>query len=250
MAETKQDRSLDLDLEGMGRGEKAREAARVIVVGTWGLTRDGGHSTITSDCTTASALQREIDRLHGELDDVRERGCTALGESADNAAKQRAARGSSKAAEPGPASSREKPRLTLAWTVADVMTQEVKTVGPNDPVAAAKALMDAGSFRHVVVVDEDGGIQGVLSHRDLFFGPLAWSIGQGKTAYEKLLQSSRVKDLMHGDVATIDSGAPLQEAAAVMREQKIGCLPVLSGDRLVGLLTEGDFVALVAEANR
>jgi CBS domain-containing protein len=130
------------------------------------------------------------------------------------------------------------------------MTRDVKTIGPNDPVAAAKGLMDAGGFRHVVVVDEEGAIQGVLSHRDLFFGPLAWSIGQGKAAYEKLLQSSRVKDAMHGDVRTIDAAAPLQEAAAQMREERIGCLPVTSGDRLVGLITEGDLVRLIADATR
>jgi CBS domain-containing membrane protein len=139
--------------------------------------------------------------------------------------------------------------VSLAWSVADLMTRDVRTVGANDPVAAAKALMDSGGFRHVVVVDEEGAIEGVLSHRDLFFGPLAWSIGQGQAAYEKLLNASRVKDVTHGDVATIDATAPLQEAATLMRERKIGCLPVVEGDRLVGVLTEGDFVELVAQAS-
>lgn len=130
------------------------------------------------------------------------------------------------------------------------MTRDVKTVGPNDPATAAKTLMEAGGFRHVVVVDEEGAIEGVLSDRDLFFGPLAWSIGQGRAAYQKLLSASRVKDVMHGDVATIEATAPLQEAAALIRERKIGCLPVVEGDRLVGLVTEGDFAQLVAEASR
>src|SRR5262249_57745038 len=83
-----------------------------------------------------------------------------------------------------------------------------------------------------VVVGEDGPIEGVLSHRDLFFGPLAWSIGQGRAAYEKLLATSRVKDLMHRDVVTVDAATPLPEAAAVLRERKIGCLPVMEGDWL------------------
>jgi CBS domain-containing protein len=109
--------------------------------------------------------------------------------------------------------------------------------------------MESGGFRHIVVVSEDGAIEGVLSHRDLFFGPLAWSIGQGLTAYEKLLQGARVKDVMHSDVTTIDVSAKLTEAAALLRERKIGCLPVVEGERLVGLLTEGDLVALVADAS-
>lgn len=249
MGETERDKSLDLDIERVGSGDKASQVARVAVVGTWGLTRDGGHATITSDCSSAAALEREIERLHGDLDDALERGSAALG--ARSTAKQRAKRGSSRAGKPESATaSREKSRLSLPWSVADVMTRDVRTVGANDPVTAAKALMDSGGFRHVVVVDEEGAIEGVLSHRDLFFAPLAWSIGQGQAAYEKLLNASRVKDVMHGDVATIDATAPLQEAAALMRERKIGCLPVVEGDRLVGVLTEGDFVQLVAEASR
>jgi CBS domain-containing protein len=250
MREAKQERSLDLYLEAIGRKEKVHQTARVIVVGSWGFTRDGGHAMVTADCASASALEHEIDRLHGELDDVRERGCKALGESAGTAANQRAARSSAKAAGRGAAIAREKPRLSIAWTVADMMTRDLKTVGPNDPIAAGKALMDAGGFRHLVVVSEEGEIEGVLSHRDLFFGPLAWSIGQGQTAYEKLLKSSRVKDVMQGDVRTIEATAPLQEAAAQMREGRIGCLPVVDGNRLVGLISEGDLVQLVADASR
>jgi CBS domain-containing membrane protein len=249
MGETERDKSLDVDIERVGSGDKASQVARVAVVGTWGLTRDGGHATITIDCSSAAALEREVERLHGELDDALARGSAALGKSARSAAKQRAARGSSKARNPQPATSPEKPRLSLAWSVADLMTRDVRTVGANDPVAAAKALMDSGGFRHIVVVDEEGAIEGVLSHRDLFFGPLAWSIGQGRAAYEKLLNASRVKDVTHGNVATIDATAPLQEAATLMRERKIGCLPVVEGDRLVGVLTEGDFVELVAQAS-
>lgn len=80
MSEAKQDRSLDLDLETTGSGEKARQVVRVAVVGTWGLTRDGSNATITSDCASATALEREIARLHLELDDSLERGapCSAM----------------------------------------------------------------------------------------------------------------------------------------------------------------------------
>ena len=248
MDETEQNPSLDLDIERARNGQKSHPVARIAVVGTRALTRDGGHVTITSDCASAAALEREIERLHGELDHALERGRATLGERAGSAAKQRAARG--RAPAPVPASSPAKPRLSLPWTVADVMTRDVRTVGANDPVAAAKALMDSGGFRHVVVVDEEGAIEGVLSHRDLFSGPLAWSIGQGQAAYQKLLNASRVKDLMRGDVVTIDATASLQEAAGLMRERKIGCLPVVAGDRLTGILTDGDFVDLIAESSR
>jgi CBS domain-containing protein len=247
MTPTEPERSLDLDLEQTGRGEKSRRVARVAVVGTCGFTRDGSDATITLDCENVSALEREIARLHGELDEALERGCKALGEQARAATSRRAAIAKHTAAPV--ASERKRPRLSLPYTARDLMTTAVRTVAPNDPVTVAKAAMDEGGFRHLVVLGEDGAIEGVLSHRDLFFGPLAWSIGQGRAAYEKLLGASRVKDVMHGDVVTIEPSTPLPEAAALLREKKIGCLPVVEGDRLAGLLTEGDLVALVAEAS-
>ena len=241
-----EERSLDLDLDEAGSGTDARPVARVAVIGTWGVTRDGAGSTVTPDCASTAALEREIDRLHGELDDVLARGSAVLGEAAARSAvEQRERRKAARAREAAP----PKPRLSVGWRVGDVMTRDVRTVGQNASAAAAKALMDSGRIRHVVVVDADGAVDGVLSHRDLFFGPLAWSIGQGKGAYEKLLDSSRVKDVMQSDVVTIGATAAIQDAAALMRERGIGCLPVVEGERLVGLITEGDFVQLVSEAD-
>ena len=245
---TTEERSLDLDLDRSGRGEKERQVARIAVVGTTGFTRDGSDATITVDCQSAAALEREVGRLHAELDDALERGLESLGGERRTASRPartpRNAPGAS-----GAAPERTRPPLSLPWTVADLMTRAVHTVGPNEPVAAAKKVMDEGGFRHLVVVGEDGAIEGVLSQRDVFFGPLAWSIGQGITAYEKLLSASRVKDVMRADVVTIDATTALTDAAALLREKKIGCLPVTEGDRLAGLITEGDFVAWVADAS-
>ena len=247
---TTEERSLDLDLERTGRGDKACQVARIAVVGTKGFTRDGANATITVDCQSPAALEREVGRLHAELDDALERGRKSLDGEVRATASRRAARSSRDVAKASrTAGERVRPSLSLPWTVADLMTRSVRTVGANEPVAAAKQAMDEGGFRHLVVVGEDGAIEGVLSQRDLFFGPLAWSIGQGQAAYEKLLNSSRVKDVMHTDVETIDAATALPEAAALLREKKIGCLPVVEGDRLAGLITEGDFVAWVADAS-
>ena len=244
---TTAERSLDLDLDHTGRGEQERQVARIAVVGPTGLTRDGSVATITVDCRSASALEREVGRLHAELDAALERARTLLGGD-PRAGSSRSARTKAAAASHA-APERARPQLSVPWTVADLMTRVVHTVDPNEPAAAAKKLMDDGEFRHLVVIGEDGAIEGVLSQRDLFFGPLAWSIGQGAAAYEKLLNASRVKDVMHANVVTVDATTLLTEAAALLRDEKIGCLPVLEADRLVGLITEGDFVAWVADAS-
>jgi CBS domain-containing membrane protein len=244
---TVEERSLDLGLDRTSRGDQVLQVARIAVVGTKGFTRDGSGPTITADCQSPAALEREVARLHGELDDALERGRKLLDGEARAAASRRTARARQESQEA--AHERARPSLSVPWTVADLMTRAVRTIGPNEPVAAAKQVMEAGGFRHLVVVGEDGAIEGVLSQRDLFFGPLAWSIGQGLAAYEKLLNASRVKDVMRSDVVTIDSAAALREAAALLREKKIGCLPVVDGDRLAGVITEGDFVAWIADAS-
>ena len=55
-----------------------------------------------------------------------------------------------------------------------------------------------------------------------------------------------MKDVMATDVLTTTPDTPLAEAARVLMERKIGCLPVIKDGRFVGILTEGDFVAWVA----
>ena len=229
-------KNLTLDLDtGAQPGEKS--AARIAVAEAWGFTRHGGAPIVTRDCTSLAALEREVERLKQELDEALVEGRTRLGGRAPAAPKADA-----------PASkegAQRIPALDTKLRVADVMTREVRTLGPNDQLALADELMKQGHFRHVVVVDE-GRVVGVLSQRDIFHGALAWSLGYGRKAHEQLLAASSVKNVMASHVVTVDQAAPLAEAAALLREHKIGCLPVVAGDALVGILTEGDFLALLA----
>jgi len=233
-----EERSLGLDVETLGYGGRSERLARVAVVGTRGCTRDGSAMTITRDCHTPAALTAEVDRIRAELDRALEEGTAALGDpeipaSAPGAAQAEATRDGGR------------PGLEVDAVVADLMTREVRSVAPNDPLATAKAAMDAGHFRHVVVLDEQGELVGVLSQRDLSYGPLAWSLGQGEAAYEKLLEVTPVKQAMRTDVATVEAGAPLATAASLLLERQIGCLPVLEAERLVGLVTESDLLGLL-----
>jgi CBS domain-containing protein len=110
--------------------------------------------------------------------------------------------------------------------------------------------MKIGGFRHVVVVEDDNSdaVAGIVSHRDIFYGALAWSLGQGETAHHKALGTMPVKDVMRSDVTTVASDTPLADAARIMLEKKIGCLPVIQNERIVGILTEGDFLSMLTSA--
>ncbi len=93
-----------------------------------------------------------------------------------------------------------------------------------------------------------GMLVGIVSQRDLFLSGLVRALGFGTSATEKVLDSLLVKEAMTTDVLTTTPETPLHEAAALMRDQKVGCLPVVEGDVLVGILTEGDFVAAAASS--
>lgn len=136
--------------------------------------------------------------------------------------------------------------MTKPLTVADVMSRELETVGPNDQLLEAERLMNDHRFRHVPVIDDDDLLVGVLSQRDLFHSALLKCVGYGEHGVTKLLDMFLVKEAMKTDVVSVTPDAPLSSAADLMLERKLGCLPVLDGDRLVGILTEADFVRLAA----
>lgn len=130
--------------------------------------------------------------------------------------------------------------------VRDLMTPAVETLGRNDALTLADDLMRQRRIRHLLVLDEEGALCGVVSQRDLFRGALARALGYGESAQRKLLGTLVVKEVMTTEVVTVGPDAPLGEAARLMLEHQIGCLPVVEGERLVGILTESDFVRRAA----
>lgn len=132
-----------------------------------------------------------------------------------------------------------------ATLVKDAMTADVTTLKRNERLTLADDLMNLGRIRHLPVLDDDGEqLIGIVSQRDLFRGALAQAIGYGQHARRKLLDTLQVKDVMTDDLITTTPETSLADAAKVLLKRKIGCLPVVKDGRLVGILTEGDFVAL------
>jgi CBS domain-containing membrane protein len=132
--------------------------------------------------------------------------------------------------------------------VKDVMTSEVTVLRRDEQLTLADDLMHLGRIRHLPILDEEGKrVVGLVTQRDLFRGALAQAIGYGERARRKLLESLLIVEVMTAHPITTTPETPLAEAARVLMERKIGCLPVIENDRLVGILTEGDFVALYAK---
>ena len=128
--------------------------------------------------------------------------------------------------------------------VADVMVSEVKTVGRNDKLTSADDIMKQDRIRHLPVLDQDGNLCGIVSQRDLFRGMLLRTLGYGTYLEQKMLDTHAIKEAMIDRVHTTTPDTSLQEAARLMTTHKVGCLPVVDNGKLVGILTEEDFVKL------
>ena len=108
------------------------------------------------------------------------------------------------------------------------MTRKVVTVRPADTLAAAASKMKAGPFRRLPVVEADQLI-GIVSEFDL-------------RRYPDALDSTLVEIAMTRDPITVMPSETLEHAAAVMRQHKVGALPVIYGGKLVGIVTAKDLM--------
>jgi CBS domain-containing protein len=136
----------------------------------------------------------------------------------------------------------------MTKTVREIMTAEVTALKRNDSLLIARDIMTLGRVRHFPVIDEENKLVGVVSQRDLYRASLGSVMKYGEKAQRAFLEGIAVKEVMTAPVITIAPHATVQEAARVMMEKKIGCLPVLEGPKLAGIVTETDMLKLIAES--
>ncbi len=131
--------------------------------------------------------------------------------------------------------------------VRDLMTPRVFTLGPADDLEALYDLMDAHHVRHVPIVDRDGDVVGLVTQRDLARSALGARELLPLSVQQEILRRREVREIMATDVEAVEPDESLKVAAEMLLENKIGCLPVVEGEHLVGILTESDFVRLYVE---
>jgi CBS domain-containing protein len=111
-----------------------------------------------------------------------------------------------------------------AMRIAEIMSTDVETVAPDDTVATARDKMSFHRIHHLVVVDGES-ITGVVSSRDL----------------EGADDDAPIEQVMNPIAVVAHPETKLREAASLLRAHIIGCLPVVEGSRLVGIVTITDF---------
>ena len=133
------------------------------------------------------------------------------------------------------------------------MTRELVTVTPDTPVTEAAVLMSRRRIRRLPVVVQTGDsarLVGVITATDVLhaFPPDVNPFAAVATGAQRT--HTLIGELVHGEPVTVAPDAPIEQAAALMSERKLGALPVVRDGRLVGLITESDifraFVSLFA----
>jgi len=127
------------------------------------------------------------------------------------------------------------------------MSRHPITVSPSTPVEQALKRMRDEKVRRFPVVDDDGKLVGIVSDKDLLYA--APSPATSLSIYELHYLYSRItiSQVMSREVITVEESDPIEEAARIMVDNKIGGLPVMREDKLVGIITETDVFKTLME---
>ena len=126
-------------------------------------------------------------------------------------------------------------------TVKDLMTEVVETLQVGDSLDMAALHMKAGRIRHLPVVDGDEHLVGLVTHRRILG---AW-VSHGDPGRERphtVAAEVPVEMLMERNVLTVSPDTTAALAAGLLESSRFGCLPVVDQGKLVGIITEADFV--------
>lgn len=124
------------------------------------------------------------------------------------------------------------------------MTDSVYTIKPTDTLHDVKQLMEIAQIRHAPVVNSEGRFCGLVTHRDLLNHMISELADIDEQTKTEINQAILVKDIMQEDVMCAAPDLSIVEAGKLLLEQKFGCLPIVVGDILVGILTEADFIKI------
>jgi CBS domain-containing membrane protein len=117
-------------------------------------------------------------------------------------------------------------------SLSEIMTTELITLGPDEPVAEAGRVMYENRIRHLPIVGKNQELLGLISQRDLL----------ASASSDNMPESTG--DLMRKKIHTVTEDTDLRGAALTMQRYKIGCLPVITDNKIVGIITDTDYVGI------
>ncbi len=131
--------------------------------------------------------------------------------------------------------------------VKDRMTPSPVTATEDTPFEEALHLMKEKNIRRLPIVAKGGRIAGIVVQKDLFCASPSKATSLSVFEVHYLLSKLKMKDVMTRRVISVGDDCPLEEAARIMVDHRVGCLPITKDGRLVGIITETDIFKTFVE---
>ena len=121
-----------------------------------------------------------------------------------------------------------------------IMSTDLVTIAPTENLAKARELMQESRIHHLPVVENDQ-LVGLVTLTNVLAATDSFLREDDSRIHAKEII---IRDIMVTDVATVDEHASLRQAALFLEKHRIGCLPVMNDGKLIGIITDTDFVAV------
>lgn len=128
--------------------------------------------------------------------------------------------------------------------VKDMMTSELFSLKTTDTLRTARSMMSLARIRHIPIVNQQGEFIGLLTHRDILQASISRFAEVDKTVQDEIDAGIPIAEIMRTDVAAVEPDVTVRDAAEILLNHKYGCLPVVENRKLVGIVTEADFLKL------
>lgn len=126
--------------------------------------------------------------------------------------------------------------------VQDIMTRRIATVQQDDRLALVRDIFDQAPFRHLLVVDDEDRLCGVITHADMYRALSPYLATDAELERDRETLQRRAHQVMSRDPVTIAADASLAAAASLMLERNISCLPVVDRQQPLGVLSWKDLL--------
>jgi CBS domain-containing protein len=128
--------------------------------------------------------------------------------------------------------------------VKDLMSSPVFSLRENDSLHSARELMDLQRIRHIPIVTVDNVFTGLITHRDILAATISKLADLDPETQKEIDSGIPIHEIMRADITSVTPETSLRDAARFLLNNKYGCLPVVEGGSLVGIVTEADFLRL------
>ncbi|MBV1873959.1 MAG: CBS domain-containing protein [Gammaproteobacteria bacterium] len=123
-------------------------------------------------------------------------------------------------------------------TVNEIMIKDVITMSPSESVSDAALQMAESNIRHIPIIDDQYHVVGLISQRDVL------RAGSLSISQDEPNKSPAISQVMTKEIMTTHPRDSLRAAGLTLQQHKYGCLPVIKDKKLVGIITDSDFVGV------